>query len=128
IKMINQLVAQALAADLATKLFGTDMKGGGWLDGAIRFGAGLFGGGKAGGGHAAAGTLYRVNEHGMEGLSIPGREDYLMMGSRGGQVVSAGQIGRGGVSLTQNIAVSGRVDQRTARQMELESAGRMRMA
>jgi hypothetical protein len=128
LKMLNQMIAQALAAQLAEKLFGADMKGGGWLDSAIGFTSGFFGGGKAGGGHAAAGMLYRVNEKGMEGLSIPGREDYLMMGSRGGQVVPAGQVGRGGVTVTQNIAVQGRVDQRSSAQIAMDTSRRLRLA
>lgn len=128
IRMIDKMVAQALAAQLAQKLFGIDGKGGGWLESAFDFGASLFGGGKAGGGHVAAGMLYRVNEQGMEALSIPGRDDYLMMGNRGGQVIAADRVGARGGTVNQTINVRGSVTQKSARQLALDSAQQQRLA
>lgn len=125
--MLNQLIAQALAADLATKLFGADMKGGGWLDAAFQWGASLFGGGRAAGGPVAGGHLYRVNERGMEAVSIPGRSDYLMMGRQSGEVIPANRTGRA-ATVNQAIHVSGRPEQRTARQIAMETAAAQRMA
>jgi lambda family phage tail tape measure protein len=46
--------------------------------------------GLAGGGRAAAGSLHEVNEEGPEILTMGGR-DFLMMGSRAGNVVPNGQ-------------------------------------
>lgn len=128
LKMLNQLVAQALAADLTKKLFGEGGKGG-LLDKGLNLLSGFFGGGKAGGGAVSSGTMYRVNETGVESLRIPGRQDYLMTGSYAGEVIPANRTGssRGG-NTTQNIVVQGMPTQRTARQMAIEESRRQRIA
>lgn len=132
VQMLNQMVAQAIAADLARRIFGDisgdSVGGGGWLDKAFSWAGSLFGGGKAGGGHVAAGMLYRVNEQGMEALSIPGRDDYLMMGNRGGQVIAADRVGARGGTVNQTINVRGSVTQKSARQLALDSAQQQRLA
>ncbi len=133
VKMINNLVAQALAAKLTEKLFGAPDKqgnpsGGGWLDSLGSIFGSLFGGGKASGGSANAGTLFRVNEYGTEALAIPGRSDYLMMGRQGGQVVPASRSSGGGGNVKQVINVNGVPNQRTARQMQIQAAQQQRMA
>lgn len=127
--MINRLVAESLAAQLATKLFGDPGTGGGggWLDTLFGKLGGFFGGGRAAGGATNSGMLYRVNEIGTEALRIPGRQDYLMMGRQGGQVIPANRTG-GAASVTQNIVVQGHVDARTARQLEVDAARRQRIA
>lgn len=129
LKMIDQLVAKALAADLTDKLFGKEGKGGGWLDKGLGFLSGFFGGGKAGGGAVSSGTMYRVNETGVESLRIPGRSDYLMTGSFAGEVIPSNRTGGGrSGNTTQNIVVQGMPTQRTARQMALEESRRQRIA
>ena len=127
-RMLDQMVAQALAAQLAEKLFGKisgDSRGGGWIDQIFNWGASIFGR-RANGGSVMAGGIYEVNEHQPELLSVDGR-DYLMMGSRGGHV-SPNIGGIGGGAVTQIFNVQGNIDQRTARQMELDSIRRQRQA
>lgn len=129
-QMLDRMVANAIAADLATKLFGNPESpsgGGGWVGAAFNWLGRFFGGGKASGGSVAGGMLYRVNENGVEGLSIPGSGDYLLMGNRSGTVIPNNQVGRRSI-VNQNIYVQGRVDQRSARQLELEALRRQRLA
>lgn len=52
----------------------------------------LIDGARAGGGGVDAGGLYRVNEEGIEMLTVGG-EDYLMMGRRGGYVTPSKSLG-----------------------------------
>lgn len=128
VRMLNQMVAQALAAQLAQKLFGVDGQGGGLLESAFNVGASLFGGGRANGGPVAAGMLYRVNEGDrMEALSIPGRDDYLMMGNRGGEVVPANRVGGKSIGVTNNY-YGPPPDIRTQKQRDMNTAQRMRIA
>lgn len=129
-QMVDRMVANAIAADLATKLFGNPESasgGGGWVGAAFNWLGRFFGGGKASGGSVAGGMLYRVNENGVEGLSIPGSGDYLLMGNRSGTVIPNNQVGRRSI-VNQNIYVQGRIDQRSARQLELEALRRQRLA
>lgn len=46
--MLDRMVAEALAADLASKMFGPDGKGGGFLDKALSYGSSLFSSGPSG--------------------------------------------------------------------------------
>lgn len=125
LKMINQLVAQALAADLATKLFGKDGKGGGWLDGLVSFGSGLLG--RANGGPVSAGSMYRVNERGPELLTVGG-SDYLMMGKQSGRVTPNHEVGGSrSIGVTNNY-YGPPPDIRSQRQRDLETASRLRVA
>lgn len=57
------------------------------------------------GGPVSSGGLYRVNERGPELLQVAGKE-YLMMGSQGGRVESAGAGKDSGKSLTINVQVA----------------------
>jgi hypothetical protein len=68
-KMIDQMVAQALAAKLMQTLFGNNLAGGqvgGFAGTAASFLGGLFGGARAGGGDVQAGKSYLVGEKGPE--------------------------------------------------------------
>ena len=67
-QMINRMVAEALAADLARRLFGAagGGSGGGWVGLASQFIGSMFGGGKAGGGDVMPGREYWVGENGPE--------------------------------------------------------------
>jgi len=119
-ELITKLVAQAIAADVAGKLFGTGKGGDSGLVGkGIDWITGLLG--KAGGGPVNAGHLYRVNEFGMETLTIPGKADYLMMGGQAGSITPAGSTPTGGRGVTQNIYVTGSVTERTARQISIQA-------
>lgn len=129
-KMIDRMVANALAAKLATALFGDPENpggGGGWFGTAVSWLGSLFGGGRASGGSTASGMLYRVNERGVEGLSVPGLGDYLLMGNRSGQVIPTERAGRSS-TVNQTFMVQGRVDQRSASQLAIEAARRARIA
>ena len=78
----------------------------------------LFSGGMASGGPVQPWSMYEVNEQGMEGLSVGGR-DYLLTGSRGGYITPANQMG--GRNISQTFVVQGAPDRRTREQMARES-------
>lgn len=86
----------------------------------------MFGGGRALGGPVMAGAMYRVNEQGPEMLSI-GREDYLMMGSRGGYVTPASRSGSAGGTVI-NVAVQPTSTRRTAEQVAAAIDRKQRIA
>jgi len=69
-KVIDQMVANALAARLAQALFGADFEKGGDIGGFVGQGLSmlpkLFGGGKAGGGDVISGRGYVIGERGPE--------------------------------------------------------------
>lgn len=118
-QMIDRMVAEALAAQLAEKIFGqtgSDGKrsGGGWLDTAINLASQWFAPGKANGGGVSAGGLYEVNENGPEMLSMGGR-DYLMMGNQGGTVTPTAQGGKT-ISIAVNVTAQQNVSRETALQ------------
>lgn len=75
-RVIDQMVAQALAARLAQALFGTGFEKGGQMGGfigqAASFLGGLFGGARAMGGPVSGGKAYLVGEKGPE-LAVFGR-------------------------------------------------------
>lgn len=93
IQMINRMVAEAAAAQLAKHLFGDLVEGGsgsGWFGDAFKALGGILGfSGRAAGGAVLPGQVYRVNENGPEMLEMDGRS-YLMMGNRSGNVVPSG--------------------------------------
>jgi len=121
-QMITKLAAQAVAANIAGKLFGDagGGKGGGWIGTAMSWIGGLFGGARATGGPVNAGMVYRVNEREPEFFRPRGSGDVIPL--------SKMPFAPSSRSVTQNIFVEGRVDQRTARQMELESLRGQRVA
>lgn len=117
--MIDRIVADALAADLAKALLGEHAggSGSGWLGGLFEdVFTGFLGGGKAknitgraAGGPVRAGGLYEVNERGPELFSTGGR-DYLMMGNHSGQIIPNHQLqqqqsGGGGVTVNGPLMV-----------------------
>lgn len=77
---------------------------------------GAFMGGRATGGHTNPFGIYRVNELGPELLSV-GNQDYLMMGSKAGNVTPNHRMGGGGVTQVNNFQVHGRMDRRTETQI-----------
>jgi hypothetical protein len=86
-EMIKQLVAQAIAADIAGKLFGSSVSGNssdgaGWINLALQaFG---FGGARATGGPVSAGMIYRVNEREPEFFRPRGNGDVIPLSKMGG--------------------------------------------
>ena len=118
--MITKMAAQALAAKLADKLFGGGGmgSGGGLLDKAFTWFGGLFGGGRDSGGRGQPGTAYLIGTGAQPEMFIPDSP---------GHFIPAGAMAGGG-NVTQNIYVEGSVNQRTARQMEVEASRRQRVA
>lgn len=111
LKMLLQMEAQALSANLMSALFGG---GGTTKSPLVSLIGGLFGGGKATGGQVSRGMLYEVNEGGPEMLTVGGR-DYLMTGSQAGYItpnaatITADQQ-RGGGNVTIVNQTTGRID------------------
>jgi hypothetical protein len=107
-QLLQRLIAEAIAADLAKRMFG-EVAGGtgtGWL-GAL---AGIFGfgGPKAAGGPVMAGVPYLVGERGPE----------VMVPTRAGTIVPNHQLGGQTNYITLNVETpSGRVPMETQQQM-----------
>lgn len=95
---IQRMVADAVAADLANKLFGSAVggTGDGWLGAAASFASSFFGGGKAIGGPVMAGKLYEVGENNRPETFMSGGKQYLIPGNNGA-------INSGGGSSTSNV-------------------------
>jgi len=92
-RMIQEMLAQAIAADIAKALFGGEGVGsGGGFFGFVRD---LFGGGRAAGGPVAAGTAYMVGERGPE-LFMPGMSGTIVPNT-----------GQPSVNVTQNNYIEG---------------------
>jgi hypothetical protein len=138
VNMINRMVAEALAADLARKLFGEKQAGGagsgGWIDSLFNIGMSLFGGSSGGsggggimggsvlpyelrGGRAGGGTvsggMWEVAEKRPEMLDWNGRK-FLMMGNQRGSIDPNPKLG-GGRSVNQynTFMVPGPIDRRS---------------
>jgi hypothetical protein len=117
--MLNRMVAEALAANIARQLFGGDSKGGvsgtGGLLGDLlkQFGAEILG--FAGGGDPPTNRVSLVGERGPE-LFVP---------RTAGTIVPAGATAAalrvGGVQVTNNFTLAGPVDRRTEHQLALEA-------
>lgn len=118
VQMINRMVAEAAAAQLAKHLFGDLVEGGsgsGWFGDAFKALGGILGfSGRAAGGAVLPGQVYRVNENGPEMLEMDGRS-YLMMGNRSGNVVPSG----GGM---RSIVINQNFPQNTTRATTLQAA------
>ena len=111
-QMLNRMVAEAAAAQLARHLFGSMVEGGS--------GSGMFGdllssfassifGGRAMGGPVSPHTPYLVGEHGPE-LFVP---------STAGSVQSNGSMR--GMTVVNNFTIQGNVDKRTQLQIAREA-------
>lgn len=116
-KLLNRMVAEAIAADIAKALgLGGGSGGGGFLDGLIKTGISFFTGGpRAIGGPVSAGGIYPVNERRPELLNVAGKQ-FLMMGSQGGSVSpnSGSQVVN---NTTINLSTPPSVDRRTQEQL-----------
>jgi hypothetical protein len=120
--MLDQMVAQALAAQLAQKLFGVGGVGGGggWIGKGLDWLGGLFGGSRDSGGRGQPGMAYAIGASAKPELFVPD--------SSGTFYPRDQWMGKGGGKVTQNIYVQGRMDQRTARQLDLDASRRQRQA
>lgn len=112
--MIVKLTAQAVAADLAKRLFGDpSTSGDGWVGAAAGWLAGAFGGGRAIGGPVLAGTTYRINE----------REPEFFRPRVGGNIIPLSKMpSGGGLVLTQNFSVRTETGERVSRSTEQQIA------
>jgi hypothetical protein len=121
--MLKRMAAQAIAADIASKIFGNTGSGGsggsgGWIDAAMA----LFGGGKATGGPVTAGMMYRVNE----------REPEYFKPNVGGKVIPLSKMpNTGGVNVVNNFniqAPQGTVSRQTQMQVAASAAKSLQSA
>jgi len=103
------------------KIAGKDSSGAGFWANLFGAFAGAFGGGKAAGGAVSPWSMYEVNERGMEGLTVNGR-DYLMTGSQSGVVTPNHRMGGGGVTQTNKFYLAAPTSQRTQEQFAQRSA------
>lgn len=114
-EMIQKLVAQAVAADIAKRLFGDpSVSGDGWVGIAMKAAGAWFGGGRAIGGPVLAGTTYRVNE----------REPEFFRPRVGGDIIPLSKMPNmgGGTSITQNFSVRAETGERVGRRTEQQIA------
>lgn len=113
-EMIQKLIAQAVAADLAKRLFGDpSVSGDGWIGIAMKAAGAYFGGNRAIGGPVLAGTTYRINE----------REPEFFRPRVGGEIIPLSKMNMGGGTvLNQNFSVRTETGDRVARRTEQQIA------
>lgn len=130
--MLKKMAAQALAAQLGNLIFGQQnggfggtggggggSGGGGWWGAAMDFVGGLFGGSRDNGGRGKRGHAYAIGRGAQPEMFVP---------DTSGTFIPAHQWMGRSQKIEQNIYVQGRVDQRSARQLELESVRRQNAA
>lgn len=128
-KLINRMVAEALAADLARALglggsSGATSGGGfGSIFSAI---TGLFGA-RAIGGPVSSNGMYRVNERGPELLSVAGKE-YLMMGGQMGKVTPTQAQSSNITNINVSVPVPNQNQRATALQFARDVAKQLQVA
>ena len=115
---IRRMVADAVAADLANKLFGSAVggTGDGWVGAAASWAGSFFGGGKAIGGPVMAGKLYEVGENNRPETFMSGGKQYLIPGNSGAVHSGAGSQ----TSNVINISLPNVTNAREARQARAE--------
>lgn len=115
--MLNRMLAEAMAANLARALFGNDFAKGGGLGGLLGEGlkwlGGAFGGARAGGGSVSGGTGYVVGERGPEWF-VPNTSGTIVPngGFGGGLTINSTINAAPGMNVAQMQAL---LDQRDAR-------------
>jgi len=112
-QMLLKMAAQAVAADLAKKLFGEagGGEGSGWIGSLI----GAVAGARASGGPVLPNSMYLVNERGPEVFQAANGSQYLMTGREGGSVKSSGSV-----IINQSFAPG--TDRRTTQQAALQAS------
>lgn len=108
--MMQRIIAEAVAADLAKRMFGSAVGGTG--DGWVGALGSLFGGGKAIGGPAMAGKMYEVGEYNRPELFTSGGRQYMIPGNSGSVSPMNGAAG----SNVYNFDLSGIKNAQEARQ------------
>lgn len=108
--MMQKIIAEAVAADLAKRMFGAAVGGTG--DGWVGALGSLFGGGKAVGGPAMAGKMYEVGEYNRPELFTSGGRQYMIPGNSG----SVSPMPSGGGGNVYNFDLSGIRNAQEARQ------------
>lgn len=114
-EMIQKLIAQAVAADIAKRLFGDpSVSGDGWIGMAASWAGSYFGGGRAIGGPVLAGTTYRINE----------REPEFFRPRVGGDIIPLSKMPNmgGGLVVNQNFSVRTETGERVTRRTEQQIA------
>ncbi len=129
VEMLQRMVAEALAADLARAMFGGDEKGnvtgkGGWLGGALGAIGEWFGfaGSRASGGDVLANRAHLVGEREPEWF-IPRTAGTIVPMSN---LATAGANARGAGPTYINVGVEGRVDRSTRLQVAQDVGREMR--
>lgn len=119
--MLRRMMMQALAANIAKWLFGGEGigSGGGVLGDLGKALGGIFGGRRDSGGRGRRGVAYAIGTGAQPELFVP---------DTAGSFYPADQWMGRSQKITQNIYVQGRVDQRSARQLELEAMRRQNAA
>lgn len=113
-KMLNRMVAEAIAADLTRRLMGSAVQGGsgeGWIGAAVSAIGTAFGGAKAGGGDVMPGREYWVGENGPEKFRPR---------SMGTVLPANASAPRRSFNQTLNFNIPGGVDRRTVTQIGAE--------
>lgn len=123
--MLNRMVAEAAAADLAKYLLGDLVKGGqgtGVLGTLVSAAAGAmgWGGARAGGGSAQAGKAYRVNEMGRPEVFNVGSRQFMIPTVNG--TVSPNTSGSPGMQNIMNFSIQGPVNRQTEAQVAKAAA------
>jgi hypothetical protein len=131
-RMLKNMAAQAIAADLANSLFGSMGKDGkrsgdGWIEQGISWLSATFGGGRAAGGSVQGGKFYEVNEQGPELLTI-GQRTMLMMGGQSGSVTPLGRGGSSGGSGPVTVNLNMSVGENVSRAEVMQIADQARRA
>ncbi|MCY1515345.1 hypothetical protein D9M68_499280 [compost metagenome] len=111
---IQRMVADAVAADLMGRIFGSSVPGGqgtGWVQTAGNFLSSIFGGGRANGGPVSAGSLYEVGEFNRPEVLHMGGKQYMIPGNNGNVTPI-----RGGATVVNNVSLPGVTSAREARE------------
>lgn len=121
IQMINSMAANAIAAQIGGWLFGEGGKGGGALSGVGDFLSGFLGGSRDSGGRGQKGKAYAIGVRAQPELFVP---------DTAGEFYPADEwmASAGGTRVTQNINFYGRQDQRSARQLAVETSRQQQIA
>lgn len=128
-EMLKKMAIQSAAAKIADSIFG----GGGGFGGISASGGSLmaggkdwwttlgsiFGGSRDNGGRGQRGQAYLIGKGAQPEMFVP---------DTSGEFIPASAWAGRGQGVTQNIYVEGRIDQRSARQLELEASRRQRSA
>lgn len=126
---VLQGISRIVAKRLTEQLLGSDgSTGGGAVGGWFSAFMGMIGGGRAAGGGVKPWSIHPVNELGMEGLTVNGK-DYLMTGSQSGVVTPNHKLGSSrSTQVTQIFPNAVLADKNSDAQRQQEAARKLRNA